>query len=157
MDVLVHDEYGQLTLARAPRWRQSLARLHADRLDRQLARGTGPESDLLLAVRAMQLTSAQMREQLAASLGLIAFAGRPRVVPARNRTALAEAADSLAELSGAMLAAGPVPARGMAMVTLLLSDGTGPLYRRSRADELVAVIRQAITALTPSGHVVSYP
>jgi hypothetical protein len=48
----------------------------------------------------------------------------------------AEAADSQEELSGALLAAGPVPARGVAMVVLLLSDGTGPLYRRSRADEL---------------------
>ena len=157
MHVLVHDECGQLTLVRAPKWRQSQARLHADRLDRQLARGIRPESDLLLAVRAMQLTSARMCGQLAASLGLVAFAGRPRVVPARNRAALAEAANSLAELSDALLAAGPVPARGVAMVVLLLSDGTGPLYRRSRANELAAVIGQAIAALTPSGHVAAQP
>jgi hypothetical protein len=157
MHVLVHDEREQLVLARAPKWRQSLATLHADRLDRQLARGIRPESDLLLAVRAMQLTSARMREQLAASLGLVAFAGRPRVVPARNRAALAEAADSLGELSDALLSAGPVPARGVAMVILLLSDGTGPLYRRSRAAELGVVISQAIQALTPSWPVVTYP
>jgi hypothetical protein len=70
---------------------------------------------------------------------------------------LADVPDSLAELGDALLAAGPVPVRGVAMVTQLLADGTGPLYRPRRADELAAVIRQAIQALTLSGHNVTYP
>jgi hypothetical protein len=148
MQVLVNDERGQLTLARAPRWRQSLVRLHANRLDRELARGARPESDFMLAVRAMQLVSARTRALLCASLGRAELAGRPRIVPLPNRVVLAEAPDSLEELSGAMLAAGPVPVRGVAMVALLLADGTGPLYRSGRADELGAVIRQAIRALS---------
>jgi len=157
MQVLVNDERGQLRLAQAPRWRQSLARLHASRLDRELARGARPESDLLLAVRAMQLVSPRTRALLSASIRRADLAGRPRIVPLRNRAVLAGVPDSLEQLSDALLAAGPVPVRGVAMVTQLLADGTGPLYRPRRADELAAVIRQAVQALTLSGYNVTYP
>jgi hypothetical protein len=157
MHVLVNDEQGRLTLARVPRWRQSLARLHGNRLDRELARGARPESDLQLAVRAMQLVSARTRALLSVSLGRADLAGRPRMVPVRNRAVLAEEAGHLKELSGALLSAGPVPVRGVAMVSLLLADGTGPLYRPGRASELGAVIRRAIQELTPGGYSVTYP
>jgi hypothetical protein len=157
MQVLVNDEHGQLRLAGAPRWRQSLVRLQASRLDGELARGARPESDLMLAVRAMQLVSPRTRALLSASIRRADLAGRPRIVPLPNRMVLADVPDSLAELGDALLAAGPVPVRGVAMVTQLLADGTGPLYRPRRADELAAVIRQAIQALTLSGHNVTYP
>ena len=61
MYVLVNDERGQLTLIQVPLRCQLLARLHADRLDRALARGSSPQSGRVLAVRAMQLTSPRMR------------------------------------------------------------------------------------------------
>jgi hypothetical protein len=157
MHVLVSDERGQLTLDCASKWRQSLARLYADRLDRELARGSRPESGLLLAVRAMQLTSGPMRGQLAASIGRVESAGRPRLVARRNRAVLAEIADVVDELSDALLASGSIGVRGVAMVNLLLADSAGPLYHPGRAGELEAFIRQAIEALTPSGYIVTYP
>jgi hypothetical protein len=43
---------------------------------------------------------------------------------------------------------GPVPARGVAMVCQLLTDGGGPLYRRASRDDLSALIEQATQTLT---------
>jgi hypothetical protein len=42
---------------------------------------------------------------------------------------------------------GTVPAQGVAMVTRLLADGTGPFYRRACPDDLGAVIDLASEAL----------
>src|SRR5271154_5926037 len=151
MQVLGNDEWGQLRLARAPQWRQPLVRLRGRGVGRELARGARPEADLMLAVRAMQLVSPRTRALLSASIRRADVAGRPRIVPLRNRTVLADVPDSLEELSDALLAAGPVPVRGVAMVTQLLADGTGPLYRRGRADELQAGARAGLLEPTPRG------
>jgi len=44
----------------------------------------------------------------------------------------------------------PVQARGAAMVSRLLSDGTGPLYDHRRSVDLGAAITEAIDQLDPS-------
>ncbi len=49
-----------------------------------------------------------------------------------------------------LLAPAPVPARGVALVNLLLSDGTGPLYRRGSQADLAAMVTQAVDALDPA-------
>jgi hypothetical protein len=51
-------------------------------------------------------------------------------------------------LAGCLAAPGPVPARGVAMVSQLLADGTGPLYREASADDLGGLIGKATRALT---------
>jgi hypothetical protein len=75
MYVLLEDDLGRLVLRRLRFWHQLLARVLAARFDRQLAAGARPETRATLAARAMQLTSARFRAELAASLhGLVAEA-----------------------------------------------------------------------------------
>jgi len=49
--------------------------------------------------------------------------------------------------------AGPVPvaARGVAMVSVLLTDGTGPLHNRRSALDLGAAVREATTQMRMTG------
>ena len=54
----------------------------------------------------------------------------------------------LAALVGCLVEPGPVPVPGVAMVSLLLADGMGPLYREARRDDLGAIIERATQALT---------
>ena len=51
-------------------------------------------------------------------------------------------------LAGYLAGPGPVPARGVAMVSLLLTDGAGPLYREASAEDLGDLIDKATRALT---------
>ncbi len=78
MYVLLEDDLGRLVLRRLRFWHWLLARVLAARYDRQLAAGARPETRPILAARAIQLTSARFRADLAASLrGLLADAGAP--------------------------------------------------------------------------------
>ena len=44
---------------------------------------------------------------------------------------------------------GPVDARGVAQLHLLLTDGTSPLFSHPHADELEATLEGALDALEP--------
>jgi hypothetical protein len=165
MHVLLDDELGRLALRRLRPWHRVLARGLAVSLDRQLAKGTPPEANALLAARAMYLTSTEYRSILAAGLRRILAASvsqqaRPR--PALSRASagvarqphvplrqdrIAGSAAELARLAGRLTQRGPVPARGVAMVSQLLTDGGGPLYRAASRDDLDAVIERAAQAL----------
>ncbi|HEX6521917.1 MAG TPA: hypothetical protein VF070_18205 [Streptosporangiaceae bacterium] len=149
MLMLVADELDRLTLQRVRPWHRMLAWCRAAALDRALADGADPEENVYLAARAVQLTSAKSRRHLADGLRRALAAGTERSsgrtrpaggpiwstrVPVR-RASVAAAAAELAALPGYLLAPGPVPAQGVAMVRELLSDGAGPLYRESRYRE----------------------
>ena len=43
----------------------------------------------------------------------------------------------------------PVSARGVALVRLLLRDGSGPLFRYESREDLAAQVRRAVDALDP--------
>jgi hypothetical protein len=159
--VLLRDDLGRLTLRRLRPWHRVLARWAAARLDRELAAGASPESSAGLAARAMALTSTKVRRELAASLQrILAAAGQPpaamrspaaAVRPARipvNRTQISQSAVPLAELAGCLAAPGPVEVQGVAMVSQLLADGTGPLYHQGRGDDLSAIIENATRTLS---------
>jgi hypothetical protein len=156
--VLLQDDQGQLTLGRLRPWHRVLARCAASRLDRELAAGASPESSPCLAARAVQLTSMKSRRSLAASVQrILAAAGDPAAVtvitarPSRlplARARIRQSAGPLAMLAGCLAAPGPVPAQGVAMVSQLLADGTGPLYREASADDLGGLIGEATRALT---------
>lgn len=83
-------------------------------------------------------------------------ASPPRVTPHAARrphvpvraARVRRSAPLLADLANRLLQPGPVPVQGVAMVTQLLADGTGPLYREAARDDLGALAEQAVQALT---------
>jgi hypothetical protein len=174
MHVLLEDDLGRLTLHRLRPWDQIMARCLAARLDCELAGGARPETAPGLAARAIRLTSMEFRRDLATSLQrILAAAGFPSVEarvllggrrarpaaahpPARvargshvplRRTRISRSAPELAELVGRLVQPGLVPARGVAMVSQLLADGRGPLYREACRDDLGAIVERAAQAL----------
>jgi hypothetical protein len=167
MYVLVDDDRAGLALRRLQPWHRLLARCQAGRLDLELAEGASPEATPGLAARAMRLTSMAFRRDLAASLQRIVVAtgepaqvrsaevsapkspgaARPPRVPLRHAR-ISQSAGLLAELASRLAEPGPVPVQGVAIVTRLLSDGTGPLYREASRDDLAAIAERAAQALT---------
>jgi hypothetical protein len=172
--VLLHDDRGLLTVRRLRPWHRMLARCTAARLDRELAAGTSPEASARLAARAMLLTSINFRGDLATSVHrILAAAGEPAarepaarepaaVTPDRagaarppriplNRARICQSARPLARLAGQLAKSGPVPVQGVAMISLLLADGMGPLYHDARGDDLDDIIAKATRALSLPG------
>jgi hypothetical protein len=58
-----------------------------------------------------------------------------------------EAADDIDALAQRLASPLPREARGVALVRLLLTDGTGPLYSRRSREDLGAAVRRARAAL----------
>jgi hypothetical protein len=75
-----------------------------------------------------------------------AGAARQPHVPLR-RDQIARSAAGLAGLAGYLAEQDPLPARGVAMVSQLLADAGGPLYRAGSRDDLNVIIEQASQAL----------
>jgi hypothetical protein len=166
MHILLDDDLGRLTVQRLRLWHRLLARCLAPRLDRRLADGARPEENAVLAARAMVLTSVSYRRALAGSLRRTLAASvsphtRPRLMAASRsaggarqpyvplrRDRIAESASELDGLAGCLAGPGPVPAQGVAMVSQMLADGAGPLYRAGARDDLNAIIERAAQALT---------
>jgi len=109
---------------------------------------------------APRLTSVKVRRDLAASVQrILAAAGHPAqatsapavaVHPPRlplHRARISQSAVPLARLTGYLTAPGPVPVQGVAIISQLLADGTGPLYRHGCADNLSDIIENATRAL----------
>ena len=158
--VLLRDDRGRFTLRRLRPWHR-LALYAPARLDRELAAGASPETSVCLAARAMQLTSMESRRDLAASLrGILAVARRLAAgVPSRTvaihprriplcRARIRQWAEPLAKLATVLVAPGPVPVQGVAMISELLADGAGPLYQVACGDDLGAIIENVTRALT---------
>jgi hypothetical protein len=129
-----------------------LVRWRAFRLDRDLAGGASPDATVPLALRAQMLVRGPVRRDLARSASRVLAtatqapaAGRFPVPVCRDRVRGCSA--EFGELIGRLLAPGPVAVRGVAKATVLLADGSGPLYRRASADDLRARVRDAADAL----------
>jgi hypothetical protein len=127
------------------------ARLRADSLDRELARGVAPESCGALTLRARRLIGPSARAALARQLRRVVNDARGghvwmSRVPVRRPEVL-DAADELDVLADRLTAPGPVDVRGVAQVQLLLTDGTGPLYFRGATEELRARVANALKRL----------
>jgi hypothetical protein len=165
MHVLLDDDEGRFTLRRLRPWTRMAARVLGARLDRELADGTSPEASASLAARAVRLTSMEFRRDLAASLQrMLATTGEPvralSAVPGSSLGAthpprvplrlmrISQSAPLLYDLASRLVQPGPVPVRGVAIVSQLLADGTGPLYREACHDDLDAIVARATHALT---------
>lgn len=127
------------------------ARLFAGRLDRDVEDGVAPHPGGPLAIHMARLTSIPEREALARSLRQAvadlhrerpAFSSHVPVHPQR----LATCRDVVDDITLRLHAPQPVRARGMARLRILLSDGTGPLYRSGRGS-LAAELRGVLAAL----------
>jgi hypothetical protein len=128
-------------------WDRLLARALAPSLDRQLAAGRPPLSSQALAIRAREIVSPGARRELARRwANVLDQAGRrpgslsPRA-PLR-RDAVIAAEEDLREMIFVLTSGLPIDARGAAMASWLLRDGTGPLYNRSSRGELGAIVRE---------------
>jgi hypothetical protein len=128
--------------------------LLSPRLDRELAAGASPDEGEWRALRAYFLVRPAVRRQLALRLANVVDeatglgAEHPLGVPVRRRV-VREAADLIRALIDRLTMPAPVPARGMALVHQLLTDGSGPLYAPTSPEPLEMAIRQALDALDP--------
>jgi hypothetical protein len=130
-----------------------VARARSAALDQRLANGASPESSLDLAVRADVLVRPEQRAVLARDLDHVSvMAGRTSSkAPVRLcRDRISDAGAEFAALSRQLSAPGPVSARGVAMIRVLLSDGTGPLFRSRNHADLHVLLRTALAALDAS-------
>jgi hypothetical protein len=132
-----------------------LSRVLGASLDSQLAVGCQPETALLLASRAQHIVSSRSRNTVAGGwdhLLEVARSGqrnRPRAAPVRaDKIAAAEPA--IHELVRRLTTPLPVRAQGVAMASVLLTDGTGPVYSRSSPVTLAAALDAAIVQLDPA-------
>ncbi len=132
------------------------AHVLADRLDGVLAAGLQPESDVLLALRAQRLACESTRRYLAASLRRLVSASTPTqhdprplgVMAVLPRVAATRA--DFESLIDRLLTPAPVSAQGVALVHILLRDGSGPLYRYESRADLGRLVRAAVDALDPT-------
>jgi hypothetical protein len=150
------DGGGDVVVARRARVRERLAaRLRATSLDWELASGVAPEARVSLALRAAALGEQRVRRRLGLEVRRILDDARNpmiigrRLVPTRRAEVVA-AADELDRLADALLAPGPLAARGVAQVRLLLLDGCGPLYFSGAREGLRAAAMRALEALEPT-------
>ena len=126
-------------------------RLHATRLDGEIADGADPMETGERAARAAQLLQPRMRNGLARGLRRAVLEAR-RTACVRSsavhvaRSAVWACAPSLLQLA-AELGDGGLRPRGVALTRLLLSDGTGPLYCARTEAELRAAIDEIRAAL----------
>jgi hypothetical protein len=152
MIVLIEDTRAGICPRRVGPADRLLERLRGSRLDRQLARGASPDSTVALALHARRLVRPSTRRDLAHALErIMADATRPLRPPSLCiplcRDRVLDARDELRAMAGRLLSGGPISARGVARVRILLSDGCGPLYWGGAHDDLRSELREALAAL----------
>jgi hypothetical protein len=128
------------------------AYLRSHRLDEALASGISPDSSATLSLRAHTLIGARARGGLASTLrNLIRDAqDPPGLFPAGVpicRRKIRRSRKTIEALADRLAGGQPIDACGVAKVHLLLTDGSGPVYHRPRADDLEPALQQALEAL----------
>ena len=130
------------------------ARLRRHKLDKALASGADPNTDALRWERAHELVGEKSRLEIAERLErLLAEAdSAPRGwftsrVPIA-RAAIRDSRRDLQTIVERLRAPAYISAQGVAMASLLLSDGAGPLYgSRTRAQELRSALAVTVDAI----------
>lgn len=128
--------------------------LHRRRLDEELAGGATVASSSDRELRAEQLEDPRARRRLATALRrIVAEARDPRpsllagIPPAR--CAVLPWSEGLLGLAERIERSGPVATRGLAELTLLLSDGAGPLFHNGAEQPLGEAIWSIADGLQP--------
>jgi hypothetical protein len=108
------------------------ARIRSHALDRALIAGADPADSRQLAARAGTLTSRGHRLLMACGIERLLERAQeppgPRRPVAPQRATVARHTEQLRALAALLRARTPLYARGIAMLTELLTDGTGPAY-----------------------------
>ncbi len=130
---------------------RTAAHLLRGKLDEDLIEGADPTGSRLLAARAAQLSSRCTRSRIADGLERLALSAdgppsRVRVLP--QRVAARANRSRLLELAGLLRRDGPVYARGVAMLEVIVTDGTGPAYTDRRGSALAGRLDVARATLT---------
>jgi hypothetical protein len=164
MDLLVthHRATGELRLDPDRIRHRLLARLLSSSLDQRLADGRPPESSLLSASRAGQLVAPSFRAAVARDVArLRQWAPRPSAARGRRLSpdgkAIARVQPELRRIEAVLAAPYPAGARGVAMLNVLLTDGTGPFYNRGCPVDLATALRRALEQLDPGASLVPQP
>ena len=129
-------------------------RLRAWQLDVAIASGADPDSSAALSLRANTLIGSQARRRVSRSVRrLLQQSRRPphsihESVPVCWRQVI-RARPLFEELVDRLEEPGPVDARGIAQLQLLLTDGTSPLFTRHGVNSLQAALEAALDALDP--------
>ena len=132
-----------------------MARMRSASLDAELAQGTSPETSRLLAARAASLVAPRRRQAAAANWEHLLLTARRRqtgptaAVPLRAGAVIA-AEPLIGDLARHLRAALPVPARGVAMAHVLLTDPTSPVYSGRAPVTLAAALEAALDQLDPA-------
>src|SRR3984957_13436118 len=136
-------------------WDRWLTRAYAPSLDSQLAAGGPAAGSRLLAARAQEITSPAGRTELVRGWGHVLRRARqpavrhnPRAPLCRDRITAAEG--DVRTMLAVLACPLPISARGAAMASVLLGDGTGPLYNPRCARDLAAAARDATRAMKAS-------
>lgn len=139
-------------------WEQFVSHVRTCKLDHDIAAGASPESSALLALRVQALVRPAMRQRLARCLEQLleeaapGHGPQPSGLPVRvRRDRILDAADALQILIDRLLAPAPapVPARGVAGLRILLTDGAGPLYYPSDNANPSAQVLEIVEQLEP--------
>jgi hypothetical protein len=125
-------------------------RLHRGRVDRELVSGLDPNSDPLRRERARELVGERCRRRLAATLEGLQLEADSSAHLFTSRVPLARAAirdsrDELDTVVERLKTPAYISARGVAMISVLLSDGAGPLYGRDPANS--RILHKALQAV----------
>jgi hypothetical protein len=126
------------------------ARARGHALDRALIDGADPSATAQLAARAATLTSMSMRREVARGLDRLARDGREAQARWQLRPFKRAAAANAAELHALatrLRGSGPLYARGIAMLSRLLTEGAGPAYSDRRGELLAQRLHDASVAL----------
>jgi hypothetical protein len=127
-----------------------IARARRLELDHALADGADLAAAPLLAARAAQLVSRRNRDRIAAALERVALmvdAERGRLRTPPRRAALRANRGELLRLAERLRQDGVVYARGIAVLELILIDGTGPAYTDPRGEGLARQLQLAADSL----------
>jgi hypothetical protein len=127
------------------------ARVFASRYDQQIEDGLSPLPGSPLDLHGARLVSARERNDLACTLRQAVRDADSPVGPFHSRVRVASAAvrhsaEVIEAVHDRLADPFPVRARGMARLRILLSDGSGPLYRSGRGT-LTAALRGVLAAL----------
>jgi hypothetical protein len=138
-------------------WRTRLwARLRASTLDRELAAGAPVGWSRHTATRARLITDPGQCRVLAESWANLLLrskcppAGRTLGVPL-CRTRILAAEHHIRLLVAALEDARPEGARGVAMATTLIRDGSGPIYNPRSPDDLASLVQEATGYILAAG------